>query len=164
MLRRTPLKRGAPLKQGKPLLRRTALAVTAKRRPGRRSTGPAADVVAAVLARDGHACVRCGRQVSGERGRDWSVHHRRPRRMGGDRRPDTNLPSNLVVLCGDGSRLCHFWAESHRAEAERLGWLLPADAVPSQMPMVHAGAGRVVWLTDDGRLEYGPPPIAGGER
>jgi hypothetical protein len=44
-----------------------------------------------------------------------SVHHRRPRMMGGSRNESTYIkPANLIVLCGSGTTGCHGWVESNR--------------------------------------------------
>jgi hypothetical protein len=115
----------------------------------RRRTGPVGTVVSIVFVRDGGRCVRCGVSVNGERGISWSLHHRRPRRAGGDRRPEANSPANLVVLCGSGTTGCHGWVESNRAEALSAGWLLHGHEEPTEMP-VRTWYGRVL-LSDEGR-------------
>jgi len=108
------------------------------------------DVVDAVLERDQHSCVVCGNNLHGTRGRDWSIHHRRPRRMGGDKRPETNLPANLVAVCGTGVDGCHGWLESRRTEAMDQGLILHADDDPTQVPIaVWYGA---VLLDNEGLL------------
>jgi len=108
------------------------------------------DVVEAVLERDQHSCVVCGQNLYGTRGYDWSLQHRRPRRAGGDKRPDVNLPANLVAVCGSGTERCHGWIESNRTEALALGLLLHADDKPSE----HAVATwyGVVLLDNAGHL------------
>lgn len=95
-----------------------------------KETGPSKLVVALVLDRDGGCCIRCN-TAQGLR----STHHRRPRRAGGDRRPDANSPANLVTLCGSGTTGCHGWVEQNRAEARRWGWLLAANDEPSAVPL-----------------------------
>jgi len=127
-------------------------------RSKRRSTGPDRNTVDAVLERDQRSCAVCGDGITGERGWDWSIQHRRPRRAGGDTRPDTNLPSNLVAVCGSGTTLCHGRIESHRAEAYEHGWLLRERDVPSQEAICHAVHGWC-YLTDDGQVSLSPPPI-----
>ena len=73
-----------------------------------------------VVARAQGCCERCHRYaMSGAH----SLHHRRPRGMGGTKTPDT--PANLVLLCGTGTTGCHGWVESHRAVAIAQGWLVP---------------------------------------
>lgn len=128
----------------------------------RRDTGPSQVTVLQVLRRDGYSCVRCGRDATGERGRDWSVQHRRPRGMGGSRRNDTNSPQNLIVLCGSATSPggCHEAVESHRAEAIANGWLLWQTQDPAAEPVLVAHSSRWVWLTEDGRYSSEPP--AGG--
>lgn len=102
-----------------------------------------------VLERDGYACVRCGTYV-GPFG-DYSIHHRRPRGMGGSKRPDTNQPANLVTLCGSGVTGCHGWAESNRDEARALGLLLWQSQTPSAEPVrTHRG---LLLLDDKGGWE-----------
>ena len=113
-----------------------------------RFTGPMPDIVAAVLERDQHRCVVCSLPLHGTRGRDWSLHHRRPRRMGGDPRPETNLPANIVSVCGSGTSGCHGWLESRRTEAMHQGLILHADDDPSEHPI--ATWYGVVLLDDDG--------------
>lgn len=125
--RKTPLKAKTPLRAKSGLITRVGIARRKAQSAKRvRDTGPSKSVVDLVLARDGHGCVRCGKS-SGVR----SVHHRRPRRAGGDRRPDTNSPANLITLCGSGVSGCHGWVEQHRAVAQLKGWLLSANDEPS---------------------------------
>lgn len=62
--------------------------------------------------------------------------------MGGSRRPETNRPANLLLLCV----ACHAWVESHRAASVRLGLLVKSGATPARMPVLLA-RGRV--LLDD---------------
>lgn len=112
-------------------------------------TGPSREVVDLVLERDHYSCAWCGGELWGERGRDWSIGHRRPRRKGGDPRPDTNLPSNLVALHGDGVTGCHGEIERERDRAEQVGFLLTATAKPYEHKIRHAVYGWC-WLDDKG--------------
>lgn len=137
-MRRTPLRRTTPLKPA------------SKRRTAVRDTGPSPETVAQVLTRDGFACVGCGIRISGERGRDWSLQHRRPRGMGGTRRDDTNSPANLLTVCGSGTTGCHGQMESHRAEALENGWLITQDQDPAAVPVLVGHGSRWVLLTHDG--------------
>ena len=129
--RRTPLKRGTM-------------------KPSRRPPGVTQEIADAVLERDQHSCVVCGKNLHGIRGRDWSIHHRRPRRLGGDRRPETNLPANLISVCGTGVDGCHGWIESRRTEALEQGLILHANDKPEEHPIsVWYGA---VLLDNEGQL------------
>jgi hypothetical protein len=71
---------------------------------------------AAVLERDGLACVRCGISVAAS---PRSIHHRQPRGMGGTRGPEIHRLSLLVLVCGTGTTGCHGEIESRRSEATR---------------------------------------------
>lgn len=72
-------------------------------------------------SRDGAHCVRCARNVVNY---PSSLHHRKPRGMGGSRDPRSFDPRNLVLVCGSGTTGCHGWIESHRDVARSEGWLL----------------------------------------
>lgn len=76
---------------------------------------------ATVLRRDGYRCLRCFESVMFTTG---SIHHRKPRGMGGSRDPRINDLRNLVTLCGSGTTGCHGHIEANRAEAYADGWLL----------------------------------------
>lgn len=78
-------------------------------------------------------CERCGREPV------QHIHHRRPRGAGGSRRPDTNLPSNLLGLGVN----CHTHVESHREEAYENGWLVRQSASPREVPVVIHDRGSV---------------------
>jgi len=75
-----------------------------------------------VFARAGYRCERCFKQLHGVFG--VSVHHRRPRMMGGSSKFELHLPSNLIVLCGSGNTGCHGWVESNRNKAREHGYLI----------------------------------------
>jgi hypothetical protein len=114
-----------------------------------RDTGPTAATVATVRLRDGEQCVRCGGACHGERGRDWSIQHRRARGMGGTRRPDTNEPQSLILTCGSATTGCHGHIESFRDDAEANGWGVKSNVDPLTVPVVHSLHG-FVWLLADG--------------
>lgn len=121
------------------------------------STGPDLETVMTVLDRDGYRCVRCGVPIQGERGRDWSMQHRRPRGMGGTDRGDANSPANLVALCGSGTTGCHGHVESRRAEAYVHGWLVSLHVDPANVPVLVDHGSRWVYLTDSGEYVDNPP-------
>lgn len=98
---------------------------------------------ALILERANFCCEMCGTRDGDWSG--WSVHHRRPAGMGGDRRPETRGAANGVLLCGSG---CHGWVESHRDEARERGLLPRMNQIPADEP-VQLGRG-VVRLDDAG--------------
>lgn len=83
-------------------------------------------------------------------GRHYSVHHRRPRQMGGTRRPETDSPANLLAVCGSGTTGCHGWIESNRTSAYDAGLLLHQAAEPTCEPVLRLGVA--VYLTNDGGI------------
>ena len=93
----------------------------------------------AVLLRANGHCERCGRSVANI---PASVHHRRPRGMGGTSDDAVHSATNCVLLCGSGTTGCHGYIESNRAEAAEHGWLvLRRDPRhPADVP-VFAGGG-----------------------
>jgi hypothetical protein len=112
-------------------------------RAGRVSTlQPDRITVDAVLERDQFCCARCGTGLHGERGVDYSVHHRKLRSQGG-----TNCPSNLISLCGHGSAGCHGLVHGGPTAAREAGWLVSATDDPLLMPIAHALYGHV-YLTE----------------
>lgn len=101
--------------------------------------------VEAVRLRSGGRCERCGARDS----RFVSLHHRKPRGMGGSRDPAIHSPANIVFVCGSGTSGCHGWIESHRAEARDLGLLVYRNDDPVQIP-VQLCYGTVRLLDDGG--------------
>jgi hypothetical protein len=105
-------------------------------------TGPDRNTVDAVVERD-QQCVRCGGACWGERGLDYSVHHRVLRSHGVD-----NSPANLILLCGDGVRSCHGWVHAHPDEARKHGWMLLGTDNATFKPVQHSLHGWVFLRTD----------------
>ena len=93
-----------------------------------------------VVARYQRCCARCGRPVTGR----YSLHHRKPRRMGGSRDEVTHSAANQVLLDGSGTEGCHGYVESFRDEARALGWLLHDGDSPLEVPLLHAIYGWVL--------------------
>lgn len=110
-----------------------------------------------VIERAMQHCELCNRPISGPA----SVHHRRPRRMGGTRRSDTNSPSNLLLLCGSGTTGCHGWVESHRRESLDSGVLLYDRDQPPDHPYQDR-LGRWWTLTDEGTKHVTNPRADSG--
>ena len=114
----------------------------------RRKTGASDDIRMTVMARAQFKCERCGQSVQNI---PVSVHHRRPRAMGGTKRLETNYPSNLMVLCGTGTSGCHGYLESHRTEAMDYGFIVPQYEMPSNVAVKTYIYGWV-FLDDEGSL------------
>jgi hypothetical protein len=114
---------------------------------------PDADALAKVRERDNDCCAWCGKPIWGERGRDWSLHHRRPAGMGGDKKPETHSPANLVLLHGSGTTLCHGRVERHRTDAMARGYLISRHGgqPPSSFCIEHA-VHALCYLLDDGSI------------
>lgn len=98
----------------------------------------------AVLARDEWACAYCGIAIDSL---SYSLHHRRPRGMGGSRRLHTM--ANLVTLCGSGVDGCHGVVERDRPTSRRTGWLVPNGRTPERW--------RVQRRTPDGEIGWWQP-------
>jgi hypothetical protein len=102
-----------------------------------------------VAERDSGSCAYCGRGVWGQRGFDFSLHHRRPAQAGGDRTVEAHAPGNLVLLHGHGANLCHGRIENERTRSVDLGFLVKRPFLPAGMPIKHAVHGWCL-LADDG--------------
>lgn len=122
-------------------------------------SAPTKETLHLVFTRDEGCCARCGAPITGARGRDWSLHHRRPRGSGGTSLAWVNLPGNLVMLCGSGVTACHGDVESYRMAAMSAGFLVSMNgwAVSSQVRIDHAIHG-FVFLLDDGTVSDAPEP------
>ena len=73
--------------------------------------------------------------------------------MGGDKRPDSSLPSNGLAICGSGTTDCHGRIEgSGRSQALEDGVILREGQHPAEEP-VKLRHGWVI-LTDDGRYLF----------
>ena len=116
-----------------------------------------------IASREGGRCVRCGTTVLWWPEDDprrpsivcaYSIHHRRPRGMGGASDPAADHPSNGLLLCGTGTTGCHGWVEAHRAAAHADGYLVPQGHDPRSTP-VRLPSGARVLLTPDGYLYEG---------
>lgn len=85
----------------------------------------------------------------------FDAHHRRPKGMGGDRRPDTNTLVNLLALDpqvhNGGPKSVH----GNRPRSEVGGWLIPKriDDAGSVPVMLHDG--RIVQLATSIDIEDG---------
>ena len=100
-----------------------------------------------VHARAGGRCERCGTSDSYR----WSLHHRKPRGMGGTKDPAINSPANILFLCGSGTEGCHGWVESNRQVAYEQGLLVHREDDPDEIP-VELRYGTV-WLDAVGGVQ-----------
>ncbi len=122
-----------------------------------KKTGPPRDVVDAVLERAQYSCEVCGVGLGDRRGVDYSIHHRRPRQMGGTRWVGCNLPSNLLVVCGSATTPggCHATIESHRAGAMAAGWLVLSRTDPATVAVLIT-RDRWTYLAEGGYSDEPP--------
>lgn len=140
--------------------RRTPLAARepeTRTRRAPRDTGPSRRVRELVLARDGHACVCCGRSVIGQ---PYSLQHRKRRSQGGD-----NSPSNLITVLGTGTTGCHERIDSRRdPHDEARGYTVRSWQDPAQVGVMifsEHGSGVTKWLSGDGAyLDEQPEQVA----
>lgn len=127
MARRVPLVARKPLTTAQDMVRGQT-----KPRPPR-NTGPTTETRKIVINRAGNRCERCGKPITGP----YSIHHRKPRGMGGTKDPQANSPSNLVLLCGSATTPggCHTGVEKFREAAVATGWIVPRTADPARTPI-----------------------------
>lgn len=97
-----------------------------------------------VLARGHYRCERCKQDFlkSGV-----SIHHRRPRMMGGSKNQELHKSANLIALCGSGTTGCHGWVESHRLEARTFGYLIQKVESAEKIPFKDLNGDW--WLIDN---------------
>lgn len=163
-MKRTELKRHTPLKAKTPLKRIATLNASpvARSNLGRnagpklaakpRDTGPTSALVKQVLIRDEYACCLCGGSAHGQRGIDFSAHHRVLRSQGGQ-----NTLQNLVTLCGSGTTGHHGWAHHKRKAAEEGGWIVRSCFNPADVAINHWQRG-LIFLGADGSWSSRPFP------
>lgn len=111
-----------------------------------------AELRKALLARCRNRCELCGGEMLGR----WEANHRRPRGMGGTRRGDTHLLSNLTALHPH----CHQYLTERPGEGRELGQFIRQHQDPSTAPLRLFG-GTWVLLTPEGR--YAPVTEAHSE-
>lgn len=80
-----------------------------------------------------------------------TMHHRRKRSQGGEWRP-----SNILHVCGDGTRGCHGYIEANPAMARKYGLWLFAGQHPVSSPAKVAFRGTSAWylLDDEGNMTW----------
>jgi hypothetical protein len=122
-------------------------------------TGPDRNTRQLVMERDDWTCAFCGKPIGDSR--DYSLQHRKARGSGGTSDPAINSPANLILVCGSATTRCHFFLESRKAEAEKLGFVISKNSRidPADVRVVHALYG-VVLLLDDGTWQAAPAGAA----
>ena len=104
-----------------------------------------------VLARANYVCELCYGPLA-----QMSLHHRRPRGMGGTKAPWIHDHENLLALCGSGTTGCHGYVESRRADAYEFGWLVRSGMTPHTTPFCDK-RGHWWYLYKDQKLPLSPP-------
>lgn len=131
-MRRTPLRRKTPMRPP---------ARPVKKSKNRRVPKPDAEFWqgqrAAIAARAGGRCERCGRDLNQT---GLEAHHRKLRSQGG-----AHGVENLAALCPEDHRWCH----EHPAAARLEGFIIPAVSDPASRA-VTLHDGRTVRFTVEG--------------
>lgn len=89
------------------------------------------DVRDIVLERSGYRCELCYTPLT-----VTSLHHRKPRQMGGTKKPWINDPENFLALCGTGTTGCHGLVEANRETGYTYGWLIRTGHPEADIPTV----------------------------
>ena len=100
----------------------------------KRYTGATPIVRMTVVMRGGGTCEICNKPLNSSQ--YVSLHHRKPRKMGGSRDTTLNEPSNLMMICGSGTSGCHGYVESNRELSYTNGWLVHSYEIPNQKPVL----------------------------
>lgn len=105
-----------------------------------------------IWEREQGRCALCGDPVTGERGFDYSVHHRKPKGMGGGKNaPWLGTAANGLLVHGHGTDGCHGDIEKNRTSALYDGFLINRNSIimPADVPIRHALHGWVL-LDEEG--------------
>ena len=108
-------------------------------------TGFPANVRKIITEREGGRCASCGALILG----GGHIHHRHPRKAGGNKTARVNGPANGVHVCW----ACHDLIEHNRAWARVFGYLIPEwpDGIePCQAQILYRD--EWVLLDDDGMI------------
>ncbi len=97
----------------------------------------------AAIARDGDACLRCGRNLQGI---PASVHHRLKRSAG--TKAQVDRVENLVVVCGSGTTGCHWHIHDQPHESFDDGWMVRRGADPAGKPLTTTNGTLLILLPD----------------
>ena len=116
----------------------------------KRFTGASPIVRASVINRGGGTCEICNKSLYSEM--YVSLHHRKPRKMGGSKDVALNESSNLMMICGSGTSGCHGYVESNRELSYENGWLVHSYENPATKPVLI----RNVFMLLDNEATYIP--------
>jgi hypothetical protein len=103
-----------------------------------------------ILARANYVCELCYGPLN-----QMSLHHRKPRQMGGTKVAWIHDHENLLALCGSGTTGCHGHVESRRRAAYDYGWLVRTGIMPHTTPFVDL-RGHWWYLYKDLKLPLSP--------
>ena len=145
-----PWGRAVPLLSAPPV--RPGAAEAGKGAATRKDTGPPRKVRALVLARDGYACVCCGKSIIGQR---YSLGHRKRASQGG--KP---VPSNLLTFLGWGGEQHHGRIDRRDNPADEAnGYTVRSSKDPKLIPVnrVRADGSRVRQFAWDDGLWHDEP-------
>lgn len=101
----------------------------------------------------GHICG--GASLTGVRGYDFDLHHRRPAGSGGSRLTWVHAPSNLLASC----RQDHLFVEKHRLWSLERGLLIASGVARALTTVADCRHGRVL-LDDVGTWTYATGVVA----
>lgn len=156
-LRRVPLAPGGTLGRGQAPARTTPIRQVSARRAGQPQRRPVqvADPIPAatralVHTRSGDRCELCGTALRA----GWrSIQHRQRRGTGGSARDARHDVANLLDVCGPNSSAgCHGRADEGPDRFDR-GWQVRRHEDPVVIPVVLAGARRVLLTPTGGYVE-----------
>jgi len=100
----------------------------------KRYTGATPLVRMSVVMRGGGKCEICNKSLNSVT--YVSLHHRKPRKMGGSKDMSLNEASNLMMICGSGTSGCHGYVESNREVSYENGWLVHSFEESASKPVL----------------------------
>lgn len=106
-------------------------------------TGPDAEMVDRIWARDRGRCGCCAAEIFGRRGIEWCIAHRKLRAHGVD-----NRASNLYLSCGSALWGCERETHDHPERSYAAGRMVSFADNPEDIEMEHAVLGRVLLFND----------------
>lgn len=106
-----------------------------------------------IYQRSGGLCEASGLPLP----RNWELHHRRPRGMGGTSRPDTDTAPNVLALTPEVHNMHPDSVHMRRWWSEPRGYLLSQhEPNPAAVPVLLHGRDWVTLTTDGGYEPVNP--------